>query len=327
MKKLAVLLCALFLLGACDSDKRLFQQAKLATSQGKLDKAIQLYGRLIKKNPQHFAAYNNRGILWERKPVKDMEEQLKNRGFAKEDYEKSLEINFRQPETYNNLGALYLDEKDYSNAIYNFTQALALRPNYFIALMNRGIAYSRMGDISSALEDFSKAERLSAGEPLLFLNRGLAYYEIGQYESAVSDYSRILDLDPDNARAYLERARAFIKLKYPANAYSDLETAVALKPSYALAYYYLGDLTFRRGEKDKALALLTRSKELSNKYAPTYDLMGDMLAMEDPIAAVANYQVAAKLDPAHAKRYNRKIELMKTEEGRDRVLGNRFFPR
>ena len=327
MKKLAVLLCMVLFLGACDSDKRLFQEAKLAASQGKIEKAIQLYGRLIKKNPQHYAAYNNRGVLWEQKPVKDAKERAKNRAFAEEDYKKSLEINFRQPETYNNLGALYLDQKSYSDAIFNFTEALAFRPNYFIALMNRGIAYSRRGDISSALQDFSKAERISAGEPLLFLNRGLAYYAIGEYESAVSDISRILDLEPYNSRAYLERARAFIKLKYPANAYSDLETAVALKPSYALAYYYLGDLTFRRGEKDQALAFLARSKELANRYAPTYELMGDMLAMEDPISAVANYQVAAQLDPANAKRYQRKTELMKTAEGRERVLGNRFFPR
>jgi tetratricopeptide (TPR) repeat protein len=327
MKKIAVLLGMALLLGACDSDKRLFQEAKLATSQGKLTQAIQIYGRLIKKNPRHFAAYTNRGILWERVPVKDAKELVKNRSFAEEDYLKSLEINPRQPETYNNLGALYLDSKNYNGAIFNFTQALAFRPNYFMALMNRGIAYSRMGDMISALADFSKAEKISVTEPLLFLNRGLAYYEMGQYESAVSDFSRVLDLDPDNARAYLERARALIKLQYPADAYSDLETAVALKPSYALAYYYLGDLTFRRGEKEQALAFLVRSKELASKYVPTYELMGDMLAMEDPIAAVANYQVALKLDPAHAKRYERKMELMKTEEGRDRVLGNRFFPR
>jgi len=114
---------------------------------------------------------------------------------------------------------------------------------------------------------------------------------------------------------------------YPANAYADLEEAVTIKPSYALAYYYMGDLMFRKGEKDYALGLLVKAKELADQYAPTYELMGDMLAMEDPVSATANYLVAKKLDPAHASRYEAKIRLMRTDEGRERVLANRFFPK
>ena len=66
---------------------------------------------------------------------------------------------------------------------------------------------------------------------------------------------------------------------YPANAYADLESAVTIKPSYALAYYYMGDLLFRKGETDQALGMLVRSKELASQYVPTYELMGDMLAV------------------------------------------------
>ena len=55
--------------------------------------------------------------------------------------------------------------------------------------------------------------------------------------------------------------------------------------------------------------------------------MGDMLAVEDPVAATSNYMVARKLDPANARRYEAKIRLMRSEEGRERVLANRFFPR
>ena len=103
--------------------------------------------------------------------------------------------------------------------------------------------------------------------------------------------------------------------------------AVSLKPTYALAYYYMGDLMFRKGETDYALGLLVRSKELASQYVPTYDLMGDMLSVEDPVAATANYMVAKKLDPANARKYDAKIRLMRTQEGREQVLANRFFPR
>jgi hypothetical protein len=37
--------------------------------------------------------------------------------------------------------------------------------------------------------------------------------------------------------------------------------------------------------------------------------------------------VAKKLDPANARKYDAKIRLMRTQEGREQVLANRFFPR
>ena len=327
MKKLLVAVAVLLVLTGCSEDKRLFKKAQLLASEGKYEQAVQLYSRILKKDPKHYAALVNRGVLLERLPVKDVQERAKNRKMAEQDYLRALDINPKQPETYNNLGALYVDEKHNLDAIYYFTQAIQINPHYFTALMNRGIANYNLGRTMAALDDFNKAGQIRKDDPLLLLNRGLVHFDMGQYESAVEDYTYLIAVDPDNARAYLERARTLMHMGYPANAYADLEEAVTIKPSYALAYYYMGDLMFRKGEKDYALGLLVKAKELADQYAPTYELMGDMLAMEDPVSATANYLVAKKLDPAHASRYEAKIRLMRTDEGRERVLANRFFPK
>ena len=327
MKKIVVGILAVFLFIGCGEDKRLFKQAQLATSKGEYAQALQLYSRILKKDPKHYPALINRGVLWERLPAKDASERAKNRNLAERDYLAAMEINPNVAETYNNLGALYIDMRRNMDAINSFSQAINLNPRYFTALMNRAIANYNLGRSMAALEDFNRASKIRSEDPLLLLNRGLVYYDMGQYEAAIVDYTHLIAVDPDNARAYLERARAFIRLGYPSNAYADLEEAVTIKPSYALAYYYMGDLMFRKGEKDYALGLLVKAKELASQYVPTYELMGDMLAMEDPVAATANYMVAKKLDPAHASRYEAKIRLMRTEQGRERVLANRFFPR
>lgn len=327
MKKIVLGALAVFLLIGCSDDKRLFQQAQLAASKKDYNEAINLYSRLLKKDPSHYAALINRGVLWERLPVKDAGEREKNRQLAQRDYLAAIEVNPNAAEPYNNLGALYIDMNRSMDAVSYLSQAIALDPRYFTAIMNRGIANYNLGRTMAALEDFNKAEKIRKNDPLLLLNRGLVYYDMGKYELAVDDYTRLLAVEPDNARGYLERARALIHLGYPSNAYADLEEAVTLKPTYALAYYYMGDLMFRKGEKDYALGLLVKSKELASQYAPTYELMGDMLALEDPVAATANYMVAKKLDPAHTARYDTKIRLMRNEEGRERVLANRFFPR
>ncbi|MGN0023907.1 MAG: tetratricopeptide repeat protein [Candidatus Avelusimicrobium sp.] len=327
MKKVLSLLAAVLWLAACGGDKAMFKQAQLATSKGDFTKAIQIYSRIIKQDPNHYAAIVNRGVLWERLPVKDAKERAKNRRFAEADYLHAIDVNPDAAEPFNNVGALYVDMGRNTDAAFYLSEALVRNPKYFTALMNRAIARYRQGRTVEALQDFNSALKLRDDEPLLFLNRGLAYFDSGMFDAALDDFSYLIHLRPDDARAYLERARVFMAMGYPSNAYADLEEAVSIQPSYALAYYYMGDLLFRKGEKEQALGMLVRSKELANQYVPTYELMGDMLAMEDPVSATANYMVAKKLDPKNARRYDAKIRMMQTEKGRERVLANRFFPR
>ncbi len=326
MKRYVALGLLSVLLVACNSDTRLFQQAKLATSKGNYQQALSLYNRLIKHNPNHAAALTNRALLWERIPTKTEAEKAKNRRFAQADYVRALDINPNQPETYNNLGALYMDMNRNGDAIQFFSEAIARNPNYFRALLNRATAYSKTGDLTQALQDFASAATLRPHDTALLYNRGLAYFDAGKYEQAVDDFSHAIAVQPQNAKLYVQRARAFARGGYPAEAYEDLSQAITLNPQDGLAYYYLADLMYRNGDQDFALGALVKTKEVAPNYVPAYDLMGDMLATQDPVSATANYMVAIKMDPKNAAKYRRKIELMKTEEGRYRVMTERFFP-
>ena len=326
MKKCLLAILVASIVAACGSDTGLFQQAKLATSKGNYQKALSLYNQLIKQNPNHAPALTNRGLLWEMLPAKTEEEKAKNRRFAQADYLRSLDVNPNQPETYNNLGALYMDMNQNGDAIQCFSEAIARQPTYFRALLNRATAYSKIGDLTQALQDFAAAAQQRPHDPALLFNRALAYFDAGKYEQAVDDFSHAIAVQPKNARLYVERARAFARWGYPAEAYEDLTQAITLNPNDGLAYYYLADLMYRNGDKDLALGALVKTKEVAPKYVAAYDLMGDMLAVEDPVSATANYLVAVKLDPKNAFKYQRKIELMKSEEGRYRVMTERFFP-
>lgn len=326
MKKYSFVVLVAVLLAACGSDTRLFQQAKLATSKGNYTQALELYNQLIKQNPQHAAALTNRGVLWEMMPAKNEAEKEKNTRLAEQDYLRALEVNPNQPETYNNLGALSMQQGNNGVAASYFSEAIARNPSYFRARLNRGIAYTKMGDLAQAQQDFAAAATLRPNDPVLLYNRGLTYLEAGKFEAADDSFSHAIAVQPNNALLYVGRARALAKLGYPADAYDDLTQAISLKPDDALAYYYLGDLVYRNGDSDMGLGALVKVKELAPKYAPAYDLMGDMLAMESPVEATANYMTALKLDPANAAKYQYKLERMKTQEGRYQLTTRRFFP-
>ena len=326
MKKVWLIVLSALVLAACGgSEASLFRKAQIAADKGEFEKAIRYYSTIIKNNPDNYVAYASRALAYERLGYKDAEELNKNRAAAERDYTRAIELNYFRPEIYNNLGALYIDQGKYQQAIISLNQALLLRPNYFMALLNRAVAESRLGKMSTALADFTQAEKIDPTSALLYLNRGLAQFAVTNYERAAEDFSQLIELQPENPRAYLERGRAFVKMNYYQNAMDDFQQAIALKPDYAMPYFYAAELLFNKGDTDNAIAYAERAKLLAPTYAPAYEMLGDMLALESPVEATQHYLAARRLDPDRALRYQGKIRLMTTEEGRKRVVFGRFF--
>lgn len=326
MKKVLSICLLGLLLAACGGrEASLFSRAQQLVAKKQYAKAIPLYSQIIKNNPESLAAYANRGLAYEQLSTKNKEELAKNRKLAEKDYERAIALNYQRPEIFNNLAALYIDEGKYTEALTLLNTAIALRPNYELALINRAVAKSQLGKFGAAITDFSHAEELNRNSPLLYLNRGLAEYAAGYYASAAEDFSNLAELQPQNPRAYLERGRSFIKMGYFQNAMDDFQLAMAVRPDYAMPYYYAAELLFSRGDVDEALAYAQRAKTLAPDYAGVYDMLGDMLALESPVEATQHYLAARRLDPTHAARYQGKIRMMTSENGRKRVVADRFL--
>lgn len=58
---------------------------------------------------------------------------------------------------YNNLGKIYLGEKDYGKAISLFGESIAINPKHAGAYSNMGVAYASYGQLVSAAESFIKS--------------------------------------------------------------------------------------------------------------------------------------------------------------------------
>jgi tetratricopeptide (TPR) repeat protein len=74
------------------------------------------------------------------------------------DYTKSIELNSKYPQAYNNRAYTYMRLRDYKSALPDLDKALALNPNYIQALMNRGDIhnYYYAIDRKSAIADYEK---------------------------------------------------------------------------------------------------------------------------------------------------------------------------
>jgi len=73
------------------------------------------------------------------------------------DYAKSIDIDFKYPQAFNNRAYTYMRMRDYNDALTDLDKALAINPNYIQALMNRGDVYNYyLMDKQKAITDYEK---------------------------------------------------------------------------------------------------------------------------------------------------------------------------
>ncbi|GAB4395548.1 MAG: hypothetical protein OHK0053_04380 [Microscillaceae bacterium] len=151
---------------------------------------------------------------------------------------------------YLNFGQQALQNRNLSEAIRFFNQAVLLEPANVRALALRAAAKGEYFLWHEAVQDYTEALRLNPNESLALISRGILYIKMGEIAAAIADFDRALGLDPQNALAYLMRAEA--KYKALAGVFSpqkpytyfnivdDYSRALALNPRFGLAFHQRG---------------------------------------------------------------------------------------
>jgi serine/threonine protein kinase/lipoprotein NlpI len=123
---------------------------------------------------------------------------------AKEEYTKALKQNSKHLASLIGIAEVYAKEKDWRNAIKNYTKSITIKPN-FLAYQNRGYGYGMSGNIDKAIKDFNEALKLDDSNYLTYYYRAFAYINKKNYKSALSDLSEAIDKVPDNEREILAK--------------------------------------------------------------------------------------------------------------------------
>jgi tetratricopeptide (TPR) repeat protein len=79
---------------------------------------------------------------------------------AKENLEKALKINSKDPEIYYLLGNVYFNEKKYDEALKYYTEAIEIDSTYAQAYTSRGKIYRMYNKRDEWCADFTKAYQL-----------------------------------------------------------------------------------------------------------------------------------------------------------------------
>ncbi|BAT54928.1 TPR repeat protein [Nostoc sp. NIES-3756] len=230
---------------------------------------------------------------------------------------------------YYKQGHAAYQERDYKQAVENFSQAIQQEPTNPKALVDRGNARYNLKDYEGAVADYTVALQVNPGEIKAFVNRGNARLMMAeysndpdqQYKLAIADFNNALKLNEKEAEAYIRRGivRAQIAkysgetLKDFQQAIADFDQAIKLNPGKTEAYFQRGAVRYLIAqysgdslkEYQQAIVNFDQALKINDKLAKAYLKRGmvryelgqitNNISGANQAKALADLQLAAKL--------------------------------
>ena len=104
---------------------------------------------------------------------------------------------------YNSRGDAFVGRSMLEAALADFTQAIALRPDYADAYANRAGVYFAERRFDPALADYTAALQIEPTEPSHYVGRAQVYYYLKRYDASVADLKSAELYSPASRHAIL----------------------------------------------------------------------------------------------------------------------------
>ncbi|MGD1698440.1 tetratricopeptide repeat protein [Dapis sp. BLCC M229] len=224
----------------------------------------------------------------------------KNYEQAVENFTKAIEFNSNFASAYSNRCLVYLQWGKYEAAIADCTEAIKINPENIEANLNLGLAYYEIGNYQQAIAEYTQVLNHNHNDFRALYNRGLANFELNNYQEAIGDYNLILantqqDATFNQADIYNERGLAYLMSKNMHKAKSDFSYAIYMDAGNSRAYYNRGCVCSKMGNIEGAMADFSKTLKLNPHEAQAY-LNRGLLRQESGLyqAAIQDLQAAAK---------------------------------
>ena len=143
-----------------------------------------------------------------------------------------LEENPESFELINLIGAIYLQQEKYDEAITQFEKAIKINTLHPSLYNNLGVAFKKNGDFKGSIKYFEKAIELIPNYSEAYNNLGTTYKILNDYKKAYQNYNKALELKTDSAEVYFNLAILQSAVKNYKEAITNCEKAISLKKNY-----------------------------------------------------------------------------------------------
>jgi tetratricopeptide (TPR) repeat protein len=183
---------------SAESIEALLARGVQAQNAGSFDVAMNLYRRVIKKEPGNHQAHYNIGQIY----------NARNQNTeARREYEAALKTAPNFLDARLNLGVMLYRERQFAAAAEAFREVLRSSPSHAQALFDLGISLLELGQIKEAIRWLTEALSQQPKQPSTHYYLGVALYRAGELAKARSALEQAVSFDPSFAVAYEELAK------------------------------------------------------------------------------------------------------------------------
>lgn len=220
-------------------------------------------------------------------------------------FNKSIQLNPNNPESFYRRANANYDLKKYQEAIADYSQAIALNPKYVQAYFNRGLARHDFNDKRGAIEDYTQVLMLDPNDTDTYYERGVTYLELQDYKTAIGDFTEVIRLQPNLVKAYHSRGLARAGSSDLQGAIGDYTEAIKLDAQNVDAFYSRGRARFHLGDYQGALADYSQVIAIDPKSGDAYaNRCSTQLNLGAHQAAIDDCTLAMELNDRDAVPYN-----------------------
>jgi len=185
-------------------------------------------------------------------------------------FEKMLRLSPLDAAAHYHYGNCLMGAHKCAEAIACYEAAIKIKPDFYEAMINLGIAYSMAGKANRSGEALRKARhwleealKTDPDSPTAMNNLGIVLRQLGETEQAAALFESALQKRPAYAEAMINLATSLRDLGQIDKALERIRAALALKPDLADSHTNLGVFLQEQGRHEEALSAFTQALRLS----------------------------------------------------------------
>jgi tetratricopeptide (TPR) repeat protein len=154
-------------------------------------------------------------------------------------FEHALHVTAENHVAHTNLGVALAGQGKLDRAIWHYSQALQIKPDYLGARINLGSALSEQGKLREAIAHYLKILRIKPDFVDAHFNLGNALARQGKLDKAIAHYSEALRIKPDDAEVHNNIGIALAARERTADALTHFRAALRIQPDFPEARHNL----------------------------------------------------------------------------------------
>ena len=182
---------------------------------------------------------------------------------------KCILIQPKHANSYQNLGYAFVEIGEFEKAKGLFFKAIEIEPNHADAYFNLANTFKQMRNFKKAQEFYEKTIQIQPNNPSAHNNYGNICKQLGEFEKAIASYNRAIELKSDHPRAHHNLGNTYNQLGEYSKAITSFKRAYQHQPFNLESLYNWSDLD--NGILDlklkKNINLIMKNKQLPKKYS------------------------------------------------------------